>query len=110
MQINKISDMTNGWFIGNFSPSLIKTELFEIAYKQYKAGDSEQSHYHKIATETTLIAYGKAKMNNIILYPGTIVTIEPNESTDFVAIEDTATVVIKIPSIQGDKYNDINIT
>jgi hypothetical protein len=32
------------------------------------------------------------------------VTIEPGEATDFTALTDTTTVVVKMPSVKGDKY------
>ena len=44
-----LKDMVGGWFIGNFNPSVWNTESFEVAVKEYKAGDKEQKHLHKIA-------------------------------------------------------------
>jgi quercetin dioxygenase-like cupin family protein len=35
---------------------------------------------------------------------GDIIVIDPNESTAFEALEDTLTVVVKTPSVAGDKY------
>ena len=104
MKTAKISDRTLGWFIGDFSPSIFKTKDFEMALKEYKKGDSEERHLHKIATEVTLIAQGKVKMNNVIYSEGDIILIDKGESTDFLAIEDTKTVVVKFPSVIGDKY------
>jgi hypothetical protein len=37
---------------------------------------------------------------------GTIVHLQPGESTDFEALEATLTVVVKRPSVKGDKYPD----
>ena len=51
MKVGKLSDMKGGWFIGNFEPSLFKTNNCEVAIKHYKKGDYESAHYHKIATE-----------------------------------------------------------
>ena len=39
MDINKLDDMIGGWFIGNFNPSLYKTNDVEVAVKSYKAGE-----------------------------------------------------------------------
>ena len=99
-----LNDMTGGWFIGNFEPSLFKTEDVEVAVKKYKAGDSEDEHYHKIATEYTVIVEGKVKMNNIEYGKGSILIIDPMESTDFIALSDVTTVVVKIPGASNDKY------
>ena len=59
MKVAKLSDMKGGWFIGNFEPSLYKTNDCEVAVKTYKKGDFEAAHFHKIATEYTIVASGK---------------------------------------------------
>lgn len=104
MKISKLSDMKGGWFIGNFEPSLYKTNECEVAVKSYKKGDYESSHYHKIATEYTLIVKGKVRMFHQEFEEGTIVVVEPGETTDFTALEDTVNVVVKIPGANNDKY------
>ena len=109
MKIAKIKNMIGGWFVGNFEPTLLKTNDVEVALKSYKKGDYENRHYHKIATEITVIAQGKVKMNGIIYNAGDIIVIEPNESTDFEALEDTKNLVVKYPGANNDKYEgDIN--
>ena len=65
MKTSKLSEMKGGWFVGNFEPSLYKTNDVEAAVKSYKAGTYENSHYHKIATEITVIISGEVKMNGI---------------------------------------------
>ena len=104
MKIAKLDNMTKGWFVGAFEPTLINTNDVEVAVKEYKCGDSEGIHYHKIATEITVIVSGKVKMNNIIYNKGDIVVIEPNEATDFEALENTICTVVKYPGASGDKY------
>lgn len=105
MKIDKLNDMKLGWFVGNFEPSLYKTENVEVAVKHYKNGDYEKSHSHKIATEITVIAKGKVKMNDTEYCEGDIITIPPNEFTDFLALDDnTMTIVVKIPGAKNDKY------
>jgi quercetin dioxygenase-like cupin family protein len=105
MKTDKLQNMKGGWFIGNFEPSLMKTNDCEVAVKRYKKGDYEGSHYHKIATEYTVIISGRVKMNGIEYQAGDIIVMEPNESTDFEALEDgTINVVVKIPGANDDKY------
>jgi quercetin dioxygenase-like cupin family protein len=104
MNVNKLNDMFKGWVVGNFEPSLFKTDEFEVAVKNYKAGDYEEKHYHKIATEWTIISKGRVLMNGVEYSEGDVITIEPNEATDFKVLEDTTTTVIKIPCVKGDKY------
>ena len=105
MKTAKLENMIKGWFIGNFEPSLYKTNDVEVAVKHYKKGDYEASHFHKIATEYTVIISGRVKMNNIEYKSGDIIVMEPNEATDFESLEDgTVNLVVKIPGANNDKY------
>ena len=105
MKTANLQDMIKGWFIGNFEPSLLKTNDVEVAVKKYARGDYEESHYHKIATEFTVIISGKVRMNGVEYSAGDIIVMEPNESTDFECLEDgTVNVVVKIPGANNDKY------
>ena len=104
MKLHKLKDMFKGWLVGNFEPSLYKTDDVEIAVKNYKAGERDETHYHKIATEITIISDGKVCMNGTIYGSGDIITIEPGEATDFEALEDTITTVVKLPCVKDDKY------
>ena len=104
MKIENLNSMIKGWFIGNFLPTLYKTEDFEVAVKYYKAGDFEKKHYHKIAQEITVIVSGKVKMNDKEYHKDDIIIMEPGESTDFYAITDAVNVVVKIPGANNDKY------
>jgi quercetin dioxygenase-like cupin family protein len=103
----KLEDMTKGWFIGDFDPSLFKTNDVEVGIKTYKAGDHEDSHHHKIATEFTVILSGSVEMNGQQFNSGDIIKIKPNVSTNFKALTDTSTVVVKVPGASNDKYVDL---
>jgi hypothetical protein len=100
----KLEQMMKGWFIGDFEPSLHKTKEVEVGVKHYKAGDKEESHYHKIAVEFTVILFGEVKMSGIFYKQGDIIKINSGTSTDFEAITDVSTVVVKIPGAKNDKY------
>lgn len=110
MEKFNLENYKGGWFIGDFAPTLVKTDQFEVACKYYKKGDSESAHIHKIATEFTLIAQGSVLMNNVLYKQAEIVKINKGESTDFLALEDSITFVVKIPSVKNDKYLDGIIT
>ncbi len=99
-----LQNFTKWWLIGNFEPSLFKTEAFEVAVKSYKKWDKEDSHFHKVATEYTILNSGKFRMNEHIYTAGDIVEILPWESTDFECLEDWDTTVVKIPCVSWDKY------
>ena len=96
--------MSKGWFVGNFLPSVISTQEVEIAVKEYPANFSEDWHYHKIATEITVIVSGEVQMNGQRFEKGDIIVIEPGEGTDFMALTETVTTVVKIPGASNDKY------
>ena len=46
-----LDEMVKGWFVGNFDPSVLKTNDVEVGIKHYTKGEIENSHFHKIATE-----------------------------------------------------------
>jgi hypothetical protein len=104
MKIARLDQMKMGWFIGNFSPTLYATEDVEVAIKEYNAGDYDEWHYHKIATEYTVIVSGSAEMNGVTYNKGDIIVMEPGEGTDFRALEHTITAAVKIPGATNDKY------
>lgn len=104
MMVHHIEDFTKGWFIGPFSPTLCNTQQFECAVKRYRTGDKEASHVHKVATEYTVIAEGSVKMNGVVYERDSIIEIKPGVATDFEALTDAITFVVKIPAMLGDKY------
>jgi quercetin dioxygenase-like cupin family protein len=104
MTHKSLADMVGGWIVGDFEPTCLKTSACEVACKHYEAGAAEAAHVHRIATEVTLIASGRVTMNGRTFGAGDIIVLEPGEATDFRALEKTTTVVIKTPSVAGDKY------
>lgn len=104
MKLNKLKNFTKGWIVGNFEPSLFKTDDFEVAVKMYSCGDYEERHYHKVATEITIITEGMVQMNGEVYVKGDVITINPLVSTDFKVLQDTTTTVIKFPCVNDDKY------
>ena len=104
MQSYRLNDMTRGWFVGDFAPTALKTGACEVGLKQYQAGDREAQHFHKLATELTLIVTGRVRMSGREFGPGDIAVVAPGEAVDFEALEPTANVVVKVPGVLGDKY------
>jgi quercetin dioxygenase-like cupin family protein len=105
MRSAHLKEMVKGWFIGDFAPTLYKTQVVEVAVKNYLAGDAESSHYHKISTEFTVVTQGVISMNNERYGPGDIIIIEPGDVTNFIALTDATTTVVKIPGAAQDKYH-----
>lgn len=106
MKIYHLAAMKGGWFAGDFNPSVVPSKDFEIAVKHYPAGAKEPRHHHKVAQEVTVISAGTVRMNGITYTEGSIIVLDPGESTDFEALTAATTVVLKTPSVADDKYLD----
>lgn len=104
MRQAKLNEMVKGWFVGNFEPTLYKTNDVEVAVKRYRAGDGEAKHYHKIATEVTVVVSGTVRMNGKEYSADDVIVIEPGDATDFCAVTDAVTAVVKLPGANNDKY------
>jgi quercetin dioxygenase-like cupin family protein len=104
MNTANLKDMVKGWFVGGFNPTAYSTEACEVGVKTYKQGDSEGAHYHKVATEITLVLSGKVTMRDQVWEAGDIIVLEPGEVTAFEAMTDATTVVVKVPGALNDKY------
>ena len=104
MRIFKLNDMWRGWFIGNFSPAVLKTESFEIGLLKHPKGEIWPDHYHAIATEYNLLVSGHMKIGGREIHPNDIFILEPHEVASPEFLEDCVLVCIKTPSIIGDKY------
>ena len=104
MKTAHLDDMIKGWFVGAFSPTALISDACEVAVKRYKAGDREASHYHRVATEVTLILEGTVRMAGKEWGAGDIVVLEPGDITDFEALTDAVNVVVKKPSVPNDKF------
>jgi hypothetical protein len=96
--------MVRGWFVGGFVPSAYSTDACEVGIKYYKATDKEAMHKHLVATEITAVIFGSLRMGGREWTAGDIVVLSPGEATDFEALTDCATVVVKVPGALGDKY------
>lgn len=103
MQLHRIDSFENGWFVGNFDPTLISSTDVEVAVKSYKVGETEPSHFQLTATEITVVINGKCRLGGHILGPGDVLVIDPLEPADFEALEDCIVVACKSPSLPNDK-------
>ena len=104
MKKYRIEDFHRGWFIGNFEPSLLKTDQFEVSLLRHSKGEKWASHYHAIATEYNVLITGMMKINGETLTDGDVFVFEPGDIADPEFLEDCVLVCVKTPSIPGDKY------
>jgi len=100
----KLNEYTNGWLVGDFFPALIKSKDIEVGIKYYSVGDKEPKHVHKISDEYTIIIFGKVFMNGVEYKGKDIVFVARETYSDFECLENCALLVLKTPSIPGDKY------
>lgn len=104
MQIFRSQKWKGGWFVGDFAPSAHRTKDFEVCLKRHAKNEEWPMHYHKIATEINYLIRGKMTLRGEAFSSGDVFVLEPGEIVDPVFLEDCEMVVIKIPSVQGDKY------
>jgi quercetin dioxygenase-like cupin family protein len=104
MKEARLSDMVRGWFVGDFEPCIARSMACEVAVKRLAAGDYEEIHHHRVATEITLVVSGRVRMMGKNLEAGDIMLLEPGEATGFAALTDSVCAVVKLPSAHDDKY------
>ena len=105
-KVRRLDEMTRGWFVGDFDPSAFRTPDCEVAVMRYAKGEREARHYHAVAAELTVVISGQVMMEGDVHREGEIVLLEPGDRTDFVALTDAVTVVVKLPSVRNDKFTD----
>jgi hypothetical protein len=103
MREYQLKDFTNGWFIGNFEPTIYPTNYFEVSVKFFRAGDREPRHKQILATELTVVISGIAQMNSVEFSAGAIIEFGPGEVCEFLSVTDSILVCVKFPSIPNDK-------
>lgn len=104
MKVTRIEDYKGGWFIGNFEPSAFKTEGFEVCFKHHVKGEKWDTHYHKVGTEINYLVKGKMKIQDIVLNEGDVFVLYPYEVADPEFLDDCTVLIIKTPSVPGDKF------
>jgi len=104
MKIYNLKNFVRGWFIGNFEPTILKTKDFEIGIAHHKKGEDWPKHYHKLAEEFNVLISGKMQIGETILNPNDIFVIEKMEAIKPHFLEDCTVLVVKTPSVPGDKY------
>ena len=99
-----IKVMHRGWFIGNFLPSVLRTDLFEVGILTHHKGEEWPKHFHLEATEYNVLINGSMTVNNNLIHEGEIFVIEKNEICNPTFHKDCTVLCVKVPSIPGDKY------
>ena len=105
MEIINCSNL-NGWFVGDFSPTIITSSKLEFGYKRILKNHSPDYHFHKIKTEYTILLEGKIflEFSKKIINPITCIKLNPFEKNDQYFLEDSLILIINSPSIKNDKH------
>lgn len=104
MIFDNIKNMKNGWFVGDFDPSVFKNPFFEVAHQFHKKGNGEDFHCHKVTTEINYILKGNLLVSGKVLSDGDIFVYEAGEISDVVFLEDSDLIIVRYPSIPSDKH------
>jgi quercetin dioxygenase-like cupin family protein len=99
-----IREMQGGWFIGDFEPSVLRTGTFEVAHHRYPAGYRGEPHVHRFCTEYNYILRGRLVASGQELSTGDIFVYAPGEASDVEFLEESDLVIVKTPSVPGDKH------
>ena len=74
--------LKNGWFIGNFLPTALKTHGVEACARWHMEGEKWPKHFHEHSYEVNLLKEGQMSICGKKLCGNDIFIIEPNEIAD----------------------------
>ena len=103
MYSNKLSEMTRGWFVGDFEPSAYRTNEAEAGIRLLEAGYCEQAHYHRTSVKVIAVLAGKLRMFHREWLEDDIVVFEPGDISSIEALQDSKIVMLLLPGIKNDK-------
>lgn len=103
MIVKNLDDSIGGWYIGNFPNAAYQTKGLEVSYKIHKAGEQWDWHFHQHLDEVNLLVRGLMTIRGVVIYPGNVFILEPNEIADPTFHEDCEIVCVKVPNFTNDK-------
>tara|TARA_R100000315_G_scaffold43267_1_gene19118 strand:+ start:192 stop:512 length:321 start_codon:yes stop_codon:yes gene_type:complete len=104
MKVYDLKDYTRGWFIGDFEPSVFRTPDFEVGFLFHEKGENWPAHVHHLSDEFNVLVEGRMVICDQEINPGQIFVIEKGEVAAPTFLEDCKLLVVKAPSIPGDKH------
>lgn len=106
MKIDNLKNYERNWVVGNFEPSLFKTDSVDVGVLFCKEGEKGDLHYHLNHTEYNIIIDGQVMLENSTLSSGDIFIYEPKDKSNLFFVKDTILLVLKNPSTKNDKHYD----
>lgn len=104
MKKESIKDFNFDYFIGNFNPSLLKTNEVEIAFRSYKKYTIIHPFFRKKDQEIVLITKGCIEYENNLYKKGDILNWAPNEKIYGFIKENTDVLIIRSPGTKSDWF------
>ena len=91
-----------GWIVGNFTPSFVKTNNFEVGILHRPADKNNPFHIHDTTVDYNYIISGSLKLSGIEFKRGDSYVLRKGHPSVAEVIEDCSLVCVKIPSnLQG---------
>jgi len=89
-----LDNMVNGWFLGNFIPTVTNWKKGEIAIKSYQTNHIESSYCHSDAYKIYVVLSGKIMINNNLLTKDSVALINPKEDMSLVSLTNSKVLLI----------------
>jgi mannose-6-phosphate isomerase-like protein (cupin superfamily) len=102
-QFDNLNRFTRGWLVGDFTPSLFRSQDYEVAIMHHKKNEATTPHRHNFSTEYNIIVQGFVVVNGKKLKAGDIFVYEKKEISNVEFESDTILCVIRTPSLPSDK-------
>jgi len=102
-KLGNLADTFRGWCIGDFSPSVFRTKLFELGLLLHKKGEKWPAHIHRHMTEYNYILSGSVLLSNIPFNTGDSFVFKRKHPAIPEFLTDCLIACIKTPSVPGDK-------
>ena len=103
MDVINVNGFIGGWFVGDFAETAYRTPACEVSYKKHAAGEYWPAHYHAQADEINYLITGKMEINGTQLEGPVVFVIHKNEIAKPMFHTDVTLIVVKLPSLPGDK-------
>lgn len=100
----KLTDYKRGWVVGDFKPSVWRTDKCEVGLRWNEKGYKVDRHYHTLGTEYVVFAGGKHRINDQVFGDGDMTIIRPYMSSEYECLEPGYCLTVRDISISGDKY------
>jgi quercetin dioxygenase-like cupin family protein len=94
--MSRIENFSEGWIIGDFSPSILRTRNFEVGLLLCKKGKEWPSRFHTESSKYILLIEGLMVINDQLIHPGDLFVLSPHEPTRPEFLENSRILVVSV--------------